>query len=205
MMNAARYSMLLGFGFRLVAFGCLALAPVSLRAGDMAPDFAKLAPMAACPVLADVARAGNLPLSGIDPPGEAGSLNVGDSVTALVTLFEKGRRPAQWLLEVDAVAPDAGEPSRKPQSPWVWYTCAGDKIEFASAQAPVSLRLLGPYAEAGGKAPKAKERNARGRRGHLPDHPDQIDQSVLGQPGAVHRSPDRRREEDGDGPAFDGH
>jgi hypothetical protein len=161
MMNAARYSMLLGFGFHLVAVGCLALAPITLRAGDMAPDFAKLAPVAACPVLADAARAGKLPLAGIDPPGEAGSLNVGDSVTALVTLFEKGRRPAQWLLEVEAVSPDAADQARKPRTPWVWYTSAGDKLEFASAQAPVSLRLLGPYAEAVGKAPNAKERNAR--------------------------------------------
>jgi hypothetical protein len=160
-MNAARYSVLFGSSFCLVAVGCLALAPITLRAGDMAPDFSKLAPMAACPGLLDAARAGNLPLGGIDPPGEAGSLNPGDSVTALVTLFEKGRRPAQWLLEVEAVTPDAAEQARKPRAPWVWYTCAGDKIEFASAHAPVSLRLLGPYAEAAGKASKAKERNAR--------------------------------------------
>jgi len=44
--------------------GCLALATISLRAGDMAPDFAKLAPVAACPWLADAARAANLPLAG---------------------------------------------------------------------------------------------------------------------------------------------
>lgn len=161
MMNAARYSMFLGFGSRLVAVGCLALVPVTPRAGDMAPDFAKLAPVAACPVLADAARAASLPLAGIDPPGEAGSLNLGDSVTALVTLFQKGRRPAQWLLEVEAVAPDSIEQARKPREPWVWYTSAGDKLEFASAQAPVSLRLLGPFAETAGKAPKAKEQKAR--------------------------------------------
>jgi hypothetical protein len=161
MMNAARYSMLFGAGFRLVATGCLALAPVTLRAGEMALDFAKLAPVAACPVLADAARDANLPLAGIDPPGEAGSLDPGDSVTALVTLFEKGRRPAQWLLEVEAVAPDAAEKARKPRAPWVWHTSAGDKLEFVSAHAPVSLRLLGPFAEAAGKAPRAKEQKAR--------------------------------------------
>ena len=153
--------MLFGFRLRLMAAGCLALAALTLRAGDMAPDFAKLAPVAACPVLADAARAANLPLTGIDPPGEAGSLNPGDSVTALVTLFEKGRRPAQWLLEVEAVTPDAADRARKPRAPWVWYTSAGDKLEFASAHAPVSLRLLGPFAEAAAKAPKVKERNAR--------------------------------------------
>ena len=160
-MNAARYSVLIGFGFRRRAAAGLALAALTLRAGEMAPDFAKLTPVAACPVLADAARAANLQLVGIDPPGEAGSLNPGDSVTALVTLFEKGRRPAQWLLEVEAVTPDAADQARNPRAPWVWYTSAGDKLEFASAHAPVSLRLLGPYAEAAGKAPKAKERNAR--------------------------------------------
>ena len=160
-MNTARYSMPFGFALRPAPAVCLALAALALRAGDMAPDFAKLAPVAACPALVDAARAANLPLAGIDPPGEAGSLNPGDSVTALITLFEKGRRPAQWLLEVEAVAPNEAEKAAKLRAPWVWYTSAGDKLEFASAQAPVSLLLLGPFAGAAGKAPSTKEQKAR--------------------------------------------
>ena len=161
MINTARDSRSFGSGLRLALAVCLASAAVALRAGDMAPDFAKLAPVAACPSLVDAARAADLPLAGIDPPGEAGSLKPGDSVTALVTLFEKGRQPAQWLLEVKAAAPYATEKPGKPRAPSVWYTTAGDKLEFASSQSPVNLLLLGPFAEAGGKSPRAKEQKAR--------------------------------------------
>jgi hypothetical protein len=151
----------LGFALRLALAVCLALTAVASRAADMAPDFAKLAPVAACPALMDAARAANLPLAGIDPPGEAGCLNPGDSVTALVTLFEKGRRPVQWLLAVEAVAPDTTENAPKSRAPSVWYTSAGDKLEFPSAHAPVSLLLLGPYSDTTGKSPSAKEQKAR--------------------------------------------
>jgi hypothetical protein len=97
----------------------------------------------------------------IDPLGEAGSLKPGDSVTALVTLFEKRGQKSQWLLYVEAVEPTAEEKARQPKPPAVCYVGAGDKMEFAGSAAPVSLRLLGPFVDATNKAPTMEDQKVR--------------------------------------------
>ena len=47
-------------------------------------NFAKFAPITPCPALLAAGQANHIPVEGIDPPGEAGSLSPGDSVTALI-------------------------------------------------------------------------------------------------------------------------
>lgn len=134
---------------------------VHLRAGDMQPDFGKLAPVPLCAAAVEAARTNSIPIDRIDPPGEAGNLNPGDSVTALVTLFEKRGQKSQWLLYVEAVEPTMEEKARKPKAPAICYVGAGDKMEFARSPVPLSLRLLGPFVDATNKAPKVEDQKAR--------------------------------------------
>lgn len=124
---------------------------------------ARFAPIAPCPVLRAVAQTNGIPLEGIAPPVPGGQLLPGDSVTALIALFEKGARQTQWLLQLQAVPPDAKAKSAKPPPAMVMYTTTGQKLEFASSPAFVNLRSLGPFIEAGAKRkpPKALDQNAR--------------------------------------------
>src|SRR4051812_40470088 len=127
---------------------------------EMAPDFGKFAPVAIFPSVKEAARTNKIPIEGIDLPSMADVLNPGDSVTASITVFEK-RGKSQWLLYVEAVEPTAEEKARKPLPSTTWYVGAGDKVTFAGSEAPISLRLLGPFSDGAGKPPKAQDQKAR--------------------------------------------
>src|SRR5438445_9233179 len=108
----------------------------------MVPSFAKLAPIAPCPALLAAGQANHIPVEGINPPGEAGSVSPGDSVTALITLFEKAGRRMQWLLYLETAGTNIIVKPGKPRMPLTWYTSAGDKMEFSQSPASALLRLL---------------------------------------------------------------
>jgi hypothetical protein len=127
-----------------------------LAGAELKPDFNKLAPVAPCPALVKEAGTRKIPIEGIDSPGEAGTLNPGDSATALFTLFEKGGRKTQWLLLIEAVVPTAEEKARPPRAPAILYVGAGDKLEFAHRMAPATLRLVGPFVESRGETKSAR-------------------------------------------------
>jgi hypothetical protein len=82
-------------------------------------------------------------------------------VTGLITVFEKRGQKSQWLLYVEAVEATAEEKARKPRPPFAWYVGAGDKVTFVPSEAPVTLRLLGPFADGTGKPPKVLDQRAR--------------------------------------------
>ena len=140
------------------------LLATRLSGSEAEPVFAsKLAPVRPCPALAAVARAKQIPLEGIEPPGEPGCLDVGDSVTALVTLCEKHSQRTQWLLYLEAVAPTSKDRSSKPAKPMVLYSGWGHKLEFASVPTPVTLHTIGPFvaAPATRKQPKSQDASDR--------------------------------------------
>lgn len=140
------------------------LLATRLSGAEAEPDFAsKLAPVPPCAALAAAARAKQIPLEGIEPPGEAGRVDAGDSVTALVTLCEKHARRTQWLLYLEAVAPGPKDQSLKPAKPTVLYSGCGHKLEFASCPTPVTLHTIGPFlaAPAGRKPPKSQDASDR--------------------------------------------
>ena len=95
------------------------------------------------------AHARQIPLNGIEPPGEPGRLNPRDSCTGLVTLCEKNGRRTQWLFHLTVLPNSAPEAPRHPSGPLILYSGRSNKLEYASAPASVRLRTLGPYAEAG--------------------------------------------------------
>jgi hypothetical protein len=128
---------------------------------EMGPDFGKLVPVALFPAAMESARTNKIPVEGFDPQGEAGSLNPGDSITALIILFEKRGQKSQWLLYVEAAEPTSAERERKPKEPAVLYVGAGAKMEFTGSLAPVTLRLLGPFVDGTGKRSKVEDQQER--------------------------------------------
>jgi hypothetical protein len=123
----------------------------------MRTDPRKLVPIALCPAALQVAQTNNIPLAGIDPPGGTNRLNPGDSITGLITLFEKGGKKTQWLLYVVAAEPTQEEKARTNKPSRIAYVGVGDKVEFSDSETPANLRLLGPFAAGTGKAPKVKD------------------------------------------------
>ena len=124
---------------------------------------ARLAVVQPCAALANAARTNQISLDQIESPTEGDAINPGDSLTALVTFCEKSGRRTQWLLHLEAVAPDAKEQSVKPARPMVMHSSTGNKLEFVSSPAFVTLRTLGPFGEpdAKRKPPKALDKSAR--------------------------------------------
>jgi len=152
------------FNFTLAEIPFLTLFAVSLSAQDAQIVLsAKLAPVQPCPALVIAARTNQIPLNQIGPPTDGDTINPGDSLTALVTFYETNARQTQWLLDLQAVTPNAKEQSVKPQPPLVIYSSCGNKLEFAPAPAFVNLRTLGPFAEADAKRkpPKALDKSER--------------------------------------------
>jgi len=150
--------------FRLARLFFLALLASDLSVQGAQIDFAsKFTLVEPCPALANAARTNQIPLDQIDTPIEGDAINPGDSLTALVTFCEKNDRRMQWLLHLEAVTPDAKEQSVKPARPMVMHSSTGNKLEFVSSPAVVTLRTLGPFAEpdAKRKPPKALDKSAR--------------------------------------------
>jgi hypothetical protein len=135
----------------------------SLSVAEPAPDFSKLAPAVPYPALVAAARLNHIPLQPIEPSTNADKLVPGDTVSALVTLHQKGVLSQQWLFYLETVAPGPNDKLDQPRKASVFYCSTGEKMEFSSSAAWVTLRLLGPYADAvqGKKPPKPRDEQVR--------------------------------------------
>src|SRR6266581_9160019 len=109
-----------GMAAALMLLVPLALLASQVRGQEMVPSFAKLAPIAPWPALLAAGQANHIPVEGIDPPGEAGSVSPGDSVTGLITLFEKAGRRRQWLLYLEMAGTNIIVKPDKPRMPLTW-------------------------------------------------------------------------------------
>ena len=125
--------------------------PLHLYSADPAPNFAKLAAIAPGPALAAFAQTRNIPLKGLDAPGEPGRLSPGDSFTGLATLCEKSGRRTQWLLYLTTLRAAPRQASDKPAQPTVLYTAQSNRLEFISSPARVDLLTAGPFLLNGSK------------------------------------------------------
>lgn len=133
-----------------------------LQGAEAVPDFqTRLARVPLCGALLEAARTNRIPVEGIDPLIEADTIAPGDSVTALVNLCEKGPRQTQWLIHLVAVKPAPKELEENSPKTMVIYNSFGNKLEFLSAPAFVTVRVLGPFNASGGRSPKAQDRSAR--------------------------------------------
>jgi hypothetical protein len=145
----------------LFAGALLASITIQLRGEEMAPDLTKLAPVPLCASAREAARTNHIATEGIDAVSQTDTLSPGDSVTALISLFEKRGQKSQWLLQVVAEEPNAQEKARKAPSSSTWYVGAGTKVAFAGSAAPVRLRLLGPFAADSSKPAKFQDQETR--------------------------------------------
>jgi len=139
----------------------LALSWPAQGAEGMGKALEKLKLIPACSNLVAVAKLNEIPLDGMSALSlaETNALRVGDSATLLVTFVQKARR-TQWLLYVEAAAPDPAKPLPKP-SKFVVQSKFGP-MKFQSQPVPVTLRMLGPFAAAGFTKPlKAEDQTER--------------------------------------------
>jgi len=105
------------------------------------------------------ARTNNIPLEQMDPPVETDIITPGDSITTLITLCKKDAQPVQWLVFLQAVEPDLTNQPVKPSAPMVMYSSCGNRLEFVSSPAFVTVRTLGPLSEAGSRKPQSKSQD----------------------------------------------
>jgi hypothetical protein len=115
----------------------------------------KFRPIPPCSPLVSAAKALQIPTDSIDPAVSTTNLNPGDSISALLTLFEKGGRRTQWLLFLQALGEASGE-GAKPHGPMKLYSNRGSKLEFVSLLKSGSLRVLGPFVESDAKKKQPK-------------------------------------------------
>jgi hypothetical protein len=122
----------------------------------------RLSPVMPFSSLTSVAERTHIPLGPIDPLGDDNQLNPGDSITALVTLFEKGERRTQWLIYLEATASALKVQSNKTSVPMILYSSTGSKIQFEPSPALVRLRILGPFPESEmrQRAPRIQDKTA---------------------------------------------
>ena len=120
----------------------------------------KLHPIPACPALVSAAQEHQFPIEGMDSACGTNRLRPGDAASILVTFVQK-KKQTQWLLQVEAVAPDPAKRTEKPSKFEVTSSFA-PPMTFESKPAPVKLRMLGPFGVAGWtKPPKSEVTRAR--------------------------------------------
>ena len=144
--------------FALIAVAVL-VTTTSLYAAQKSSN-PKPAAFPPCAPLVAAAKANHIPLDGIDPTGESGTLSQGDTITALVTLRQKGDRRTQWLFYLEAMPPETKDEAPKPRKPMILYSCSGHKFEFASAPVPVRLRTIGPFVTPASKKKEVETKDA---------------------------------------------
>jgi hypothetical protein len=133
---------------------CIRAAPCADVPAKVPP---KLNPIPACSALITAANLNHIPIEGMDSASGTNGLRPGDSATVLLTFVQKAKQ-TQWLLHVEAAAPDPAKPAVKP-SRFVVQSKFGPPMKFKSQPVPVKLRMLGPFGAAGfTKPPKPEDR-----------------------------------------------
>lgn len=140
------------FATRFLAFLVLCGA---LHAQEMHPDLAKLVSTTLVPAGVQFARTNGIATEGMDSAVDGDHLHPGDSITALITLFERGGHRTQWLLQLTTLE-SAGRNAGASKPPLVVYVGQGERVEFTQAMASVSLRLVGPFVADSAKSGRAK-------------------------------------------------
>jgi hypothetical protein len=152
------------FMMRLLNIALVLLA-LPLHAAMTVPDsLSKLGAVSPFPTVVAAARANQIPLQSFDTPSDSDSKVVpGDSVTALVTLAQKGARRTQWLLYLEVVEPGPNDKVEKSPAPAVFFSSCGNKFDFVPEPAFVSLRSIGPFTESvtDRKSPGLQDKTAR--------------------------------------------
>ncbi|HEX4343005.1 MAG TPA: hypothetical protein VH255_06420 [Verrucomicrobiae bacterium] len=103
----------------------------------------KLQAVPACSNLIADAILNHVPMDGIGPVSGSTNILAGDSITVLITLFQKEKQ-TQWLLYLEALPTDPAK-SREGTNKFTVTSSFGPPELFYSRPVDVKLRLLGPY------------------------------------------------------------
>jgi len=133
-----------GGSFRRLSVLVLLLAAPFCSDGQPTNLLSRLTPIPPFLEVQAAAKAAGIPLDGMDPATNSDALSPGNSVTALITLHQKGNRLTQWLVYFQVVSPPKGK-GPKPAKPLVLYTSLGGKFEFPRIPAVFRIRTIGPY------------------------------------------------------------
>ncbi len=129
-----------------------------------------LQPVPPFPEVRIIAKSYGIPLEGFNASTNSNRLAPGDSLTALITLHQRGNRRTQWLVYFQVTAP-GNTRSAKPDKPEVLYNSIGDKFEFSNSPATFHIRAIGPYVDTasfwGQPVPKDKSAQAGVNGGFL--------------------------------------
>lgn len=142
---------------------CVFWLNLALVAQEPGPELGKLVGNPVCLPAVQFARTNDIRLDGIEPLTDSEQLRPGDSITAVLTLFEKGGHESQWLLELKAAEPTPQEKASATRPALVCYAGVGEKIEFSQSVVPVQLRIVGPFSERTRRARAAKIEDQRAR------------------------------------------
>ncbi len=151
----------IAFAHQLLLLGILLLF---IRTGPGAESPAKLPPklksIPACPALVTAANLNHLSMEGMDAASGTNGLRPGDAASVLVTFVQK-KKQTQWLLHLEATAPDPTKPAEKPAR-FTVTSSFGPPMKFVSKPAPVKLEMHGPFGAAGwSRPPKSEVTRAR--------------------------------------------
>lgn len=111
----------------------------------------KLRPVEPCAAAVAWAQVNRIPVNQIDAAVEGEVLNPGDSITGLIALREKGKRPMQWLVYSEIVKSIPKDDITKVAKPMVLYTTLGNRLEFKSSPVMVNVRTIGPFVDSDDK------------------------------------------------------
>ncbi len=123
----------------------------------------RLEPVPPFPALRAAAVKDGIPLDGFDS-APSNSLTPGDSISALITLHQKGNHRTQWLIYFEVMAV-SNRPPAQTIKPVVLYNSMGDKFEFKRAPVGFRIRTIGPYVDSASiwGAPVPKDNYGRAR------------------------------------------
>ena len=107
------------------------------------------------PSVVAFATANQIPLERVELAPEATEPRSGDSVTALVTLFER-EHYRQWLIRIGTLELTPEERAAKSPRPLVLFLSTGSKFTFAGARMALDLRLAGPFRDDASVKPAEK-------------------------------------------------
>ena len=132
--------------FRALQWSAPALAG-TLAAVAAAPPAATAQPspyLAPLPAVSAFAAVQKIPVERVEVGPEGTAPVAGDSITALLSLFENDHY-RQWLLQLTTLELTTAERGAKPPRPTVTYTSAGTEVRYGGARLALELRLVGPF------------------------------------------------------------
>jgi hypothetical protein len=104
----------------------------------------RLNPIPPFPEAVTAAKTAGIPLDSFNSLASDATLSPGNSVTALITLHQKGNHLTQWLVYFEVIGA-TNSPASKSNKLLVLYSSTGHRFEFRQNPVTLRIRSIGPY------------------------------------------------------------